>query len=144
MNKELYDSFKKLGETAKAEIKFRLKDSPVGLQLFDYLEKCTNRNFKNRDIVENIYKEELQSTPYQVLENRFFKLRKKFMEEYSGNASPDMGLLAEQERALLLCRQLLNNNEIEAAYQQLAALEKECREKNIFELLPSVIDQMIF
>ncbi|MEW6470508.1 MAG: hypothetical protein AB1458_16470 [Bacteroidota bacterium] len=144
MNKELYDSFKKMGETARAEMRFRLKDSPVGLLLYDYLDKCTNRNFRNRDVVESIYKSELQTTPYAVLENRFFKLRKKFLEEYTSGSGPAADQLADQEKKLLHCRQLLGNNEKESAYQQLGALEKECWDKNIFELLPQVIDQMIF
>lgn len=144
MNKELYDSFKKLGETARAEIKFRLKDSPVGLALFDFLEKCSNRNFRNRDVVQVIYKEELQDTAYSVLENRYFKLRKKFTTEYFNVSENSEEVLAEQEKVLLHCKKLVSRNDKEKAYRELALLESECWQKNIFELLPSVIDQMIF
>src|ERR1051326_2265703 len=77
MNKQLFDSYKKLAETEKAEMRFRLKDSPVGLSFIEFLDKCNNRNFRNSDVVQHIYKDELDKKPYAVLENRFFKLRKK-------------------------------------------------------------------
>ena len=144
MNKELLDSYKKLGETARAEARMRLKDSPVGLRLFEFLDACNKNNFKNREVVEVIYKEELSGTAYGILENRYFKLRKKLLQEYFSSSGNKEEVLAEQEKELLRCKELINKNLREKAYHRLAALEKECREKNIFELLPAVLDQMIF
>ncbi|HEY6161522.1 MAG TPA: hypothetical protein VI112_09875 [Bacteroidia bacterium] len=144
MNKQLYDTYKKLGETVKSEIRFRLKDSPVGLSFMDFLEQCANRNFHNRDVVEHIYKEELESKPYAVLENRYFKLRKKFADEYLVANEDANVFLPDEEQELQRCRQLISNNEKETAYQRLSELEKICWQKNIFELLPAIIDQLIF
>jgi hypothetical protein len=144
MNKQLYDSFKKLNDTAKSEITFKLKDSPVGLLLFEFLDKCENRNLKNRDVVKYIYKNELENTPYNVLENRFFKLRKKFIDEYLEQQTDHNQILADEEVELAKCKQLLSANEKEQAYKKLLQLESVCWERNIFELLPGIIDQMIF
>jgi hypothetical protein len=125
-------------------MRFRLKDSPVGLSFINFFEQCTNRNFKNRDAVQYIYKEELEKKPYAVLENRFFKLRKKINDEFLSAVDDEGGLLPQEELELHRCKQLVRDNEKEAAYQRLVILEKECWNKNIFELLPSILDQLIF
>jgi hypothetical protein len=125
-------------------MRFRLKDSPVGLSFINFFEQCSNRNFRSRDAVEYIYKEELGKKPYAVLENRFFKLRKKINDEFLSKIDDEGGLLPPEELELHRCRQLIRDNEKETAYQRLAVLEKDCWEKNIFELLPGIIDQLIF
>ncbi len=144
MNAQLYDSFKSLNDLSKAEIREKLKDSPVGMKLFDFLEKNKNRNFRNRDVVEQIYTINTDKTSYQILENRYFKLRKKFMEEYFAVKVEKDEFLAEEELELLNIRKLLHRNEKDVALQALISLEQKCWEKNIFELLPSVIDNLIF
>lgn len=144
MNKELYDAFAKLDEVAKAEVKQKLKDSPIGLRLFEFLSGCRNRNFRNREVVETIYHDQLAGTEYNVLENRYFKLRKKFFEEYFTVKVVKDEFLADEELELIRIRKLLHKNEKDAALHALTALEKECWEKNIFELLPTIIDHLIF
>jgi len=144
MNKALYDSIKKLSATEMSELRFKLKDSPVGLSFIDFFEQCTNRNFKNRDVVEHIYKNEIDKKPYSVLENRFFKLRKKITDEFLNADQGEIGLLPEEELELHRCKSLIRDNDKETAYHRLVILEKDCWEKNIFELLPSIIDQLIF
>jgi hypothetical protein len=144
MNKQLFDSYKKLSVTAKSEMRFRLKDSPVGLSFIEFFEKCTNRNFRNSDAVEHIYKEELEKKPYAVLENRFFKLRKKINDEFLSAVEDEGGLLPAEELELHQCKQLVRDNEKETAYQRLIILERDCWAKNIFELLPAILDQLIF
>ena len=144
MNKELHDSFQKLNDMAKADVKHQLKDAPVGLRLFYFLENNQNRNFRNREVVEAIYKDELQSNDYSVLENRYFKLRKKFLEEYFSAPDTSEEIMAEEEAQHLKARKLFQQGDREQAYNTWVALEKICWEKNIFELLPQVIDNLIF
>lgn len=144
MNKELYDSFKKLTDTAKNELRHKLKDSPVATNLFEYLDKAAVRTFKNRDVVSVIYTHEEKEIPYAVLENRYFKLRKKFLDEWLQETAPATNVLAEEEQELLRCKELIMQNQKEQAYHKLCELEKECWDKNIFELLPSIIDNLIF
>ncbi|MCD6066791.1 MAG: hypothetical protein K0S33_1617 [Bacteroidetes bacterium] len=144
MNKELYDGFKKLSDTAKNELKFKLKDSPLARKLYEFLESTDNRNFKNREVVAKLYGSEMNTSEYAVLENRYFKLRKKFTEEWLQPIGVSAMLLAEEEMDLLKCKQLIMENQKEQAYQKLLLLEKTCWEKNIFELLPAIIDNLIF
>jgi hypothetical protein len=144
MNRELYDGFKKLSDTAKNELKFKLKDSPLARKLYEFLETTDNRNFRNREAVTKLYGEELNGSNYAILENRYFKLRKKFTEEWLQSPETRPVLLTEEEEELLKCKQLVMENHKEQAYQKLLQLEKNCWEKNIFELLPAIIDNLVF
>jgi hypothetical protein len=143
MNKELYDIFKGLNETERSELRNKLKDSPVALRFYEYLGDNKQRNFKNREAVNYIYGADAV-TPYPILENRYFKLRKKFFDEYLSPPVQDESILADEEKELMRCRQLIQKNEKDAACKALAALEKTCWTKNIFELLPAIIDNLIF
>jgi hypothetical protein len=144
MNRELYDAFKKLSDTARNELKFKLKDSPLARKLYDFLETNDNRNFRNRDAVAKLYGDELDGSNYAMLENRYFKIRKKFTEEWLQSPETSSLLLTEEEEELLKCKQLVMENHKEQAYQKLLLLEKSCWEKNIFELLPAIIDNLVF
>lgn len=145
MNKEVFDSYFKLNDTQKSELKFRFKDSPVGLRFLSFLEQVKSRNFKNTEAVSFIYDSKVAT--YNVLENRYFKLRKKVLDELNSlsmTKNSESVLLADEEKRLYTAKiQALAENK-EAAYKQLSELEKECWEKNIFELLPTIIDLLIF
>lgn len=145
MNKDLYDEFKKLTDIKKSELHFKFKDSPVGLRLIDFLEHCSNRNYKNSDAVAFVYKEDKEKTAFSILENRYFKLRKKMFDELQDTADVQSNLLLTEEQLILYrCKNISSANNKEGAYKELIELEKQCWSKNIFELLPDIIDQLIF
>ncbi|MGZ4118757.1 MAG: hypothetical protein ACXVPY_14815 [Bacteroidia bacterium] len=145
MNKDLYDKYNKLTEIKKSELHFKFKDSPIGIRLIDFLEHCNNRNYKNTDAVSFIYKEEKEKTAYNVLENRYFKLRKKMYDELQDSSEIQSNqLLTEEQLILYRCKNITSANNKEGAYKELIELEKRCWSKNIFELLPDIIDQLIF
>ncbi|MFL5751925.1 MAG: hypothetical protein ACJ76F_00840 [Bacteroidia bacterium] len=144
MNKTLYDTYKNLDETARNGVRYKFKDSPVVLLFIDFLEKKAERNFKNREAVELLYKRELEKVNYARLENRFFKLRKKLLDELFPQPDDADDFMPEEELELLRCKKMIQQNNKETAYKRLLELEISCRKKNIFELLPSVIDQLIF
>jgi len=147
MNKEVFDVYKKLTDVQKSELNYKFKDSPVGLKFLSFLEKTSNRNFKNREVVEYIYSNE-KNVEYAVLENRYFKLRKKIYDELvaivSSQPFAQGNLLAEEEKKLYHAKSLALAENKESAYKQLIELEKECWQKNIFELLPTIIDLLVF
>lgn len=146
MNKKLYDDYKKLNEVEASELGFKFKDSPVGLKLIDFLQRCTNRNYKNSDAVAFIYDGEKDKSEYSVLENRYFKLRKKIHDELLRSTSDAQSgeLLTDEQLVLYRNKNLTSATNKEGAYKELVELEKVCWEKNIFELLPDIIDQLIF
>ncbi|MBL0329536.1 MAG: hypothetical protein IPP64_09005 [Bacteroidetes bacterium] len=146
MNKKLYDDFKKLNETEASELSFKFKDSPVGLKLIHFLQACTNRNFKNSDAVASVYGSSKDKSEYGVLENRYFKLRKKIHDELLKSTSDNQSgeLLTPEQLILFRNKNITSATNKEGAYKELLELEKECWRKNIFELLPDILDQLIF
>jgi len=143
MNKEVFDGFKKLSDTEKSEFKHLFKDSPVALKLISFIENSKNRNFKNSEAVSFVYANENEK--YNVLENRYFKLRKKFLDTLTSltKKESEASILTQEEYQFFY---LKNNSQLnkESVYNQLIALEKECWAKNIFELLPAILDYLIF
>lgn len=145
MNKYVYDSFKKLSDPERSELIFKFKNSPTVIRFIDFLDGSTHPNFKTSAAIDAVYADEKNDTAYAVLENRFFKLRKKILDELEHTKSADVSLLhPEEELRFLKAKQLIAAENKEAGYKQLLELEKICWEKNIFELLPSIIDQLIF
>lgn len=145
MNKGLFDIYKKMSDTEKSALNYKFKDSPVGLRLIDFLELCRNRNFKNSDAVGFVYDADKKETPANILENRYFKLRKKMLDELEGTSGiMDEQLLTEEQIVLYRCKNITSASNKEAAYKELIELEKKCWKKNIFEILPDIIDQLIF
>jgi len=143
MNPVLVDTYKKLSETQKTELHQKHKDSLVMLRLHDYLGQLTTADFKTSDAVTYVYKGSHED--YRVLENRYFKLRKKLiddMQSLSGSAAPQQ--LPEEEAILNQCKYLLTSGDKKEAYKKLTALEATCWERNIFELLPAILDTIIF
>lgn len=144
MNKDLFDQYKKLQDSERLELNYKFKASPKALLFLDFLQKCTQRNFKTAEVVSLLYPED-KSTAYPVLENRYFKLRKKLLDELQALSKDDsQQLLTDEERVLFQVKNITFQENKEAAYRQLNELEKKCWELNIFELLPTVIDQLIF
>lgn len=146
MNKKLYDDYKKLNEIEASELSFKFKDSALGMKLIDFLNKCTNRNYKNSDAVAFVYNDDKDKNAYSVLENRYFKLRKKIHDELlKATSDTQMGeLLTDEQLILYRNKNLTSATNKEGAYKELVELEKVCWKKNIFELLPDIIDQLIF
>ncbi|HXB12173.1 MAG TPA: hypothetical protein VNZ45_09325, partial [Bacteroidia bacterium] len=144
MNKQLHQSYKSLTETEQAELQQRYKDSPIGLRLIEFLTKSAKPDFKTTDAVAHIYRED-KAEEYRVLENRFFKLRKKVLDEVQALQADKGGAnLPEEEAMLNKCKELISAGDKQMAYKLLTELEKTCWERNIFELLPSILDNMIF
>jgi hypothetical protein len=144
MNKYVYDSYSKLRETEKAEFLGKFKNSPTVIRFIQFLEKNKTPNFKTRSAIEVVYDSEKEKVAYPVLENRFFKLRKKILDELEGTGgSTSTTVHPDEELRFIKAKQLISENK-EAAFRLLQELEKVCWERNIFELLPQIIDQLIF
>ncbi|HVA99332.1 MAG TPA: hypothetical protein VNG53_10595 [Bacteroidia bacterium] len=145
MNKHLHDLYHRLDEIERSKIKHKFKNSPVLLSLVDYIEVCKNPNFKSAAAVEFIYKKEKNAQTYSVLENRYFKLRKKLQNELQEvSIEKTQNVLAAEEQMLNHCKFLIAEGDKKQAHKELTELKNKCWEKNIFELLPSIIDNLIF
>lgn len=145
MNKELYKAYKDLSQVQQTNLKHKFKDSPLVLRFIEFLAENTEPDFKTAKAVAYIYKGVPKEEEYKVLENRYFKLRKKLFDALSqkGNEVTREDL-PEEEALLNHCKHMIAIGNKREAYKLLTNLEKICWERNIFELLPSVLDNMIF
>lgn len=143
MNRDLKEWYLELKSFEKERLKGQFSESPKALQLIEFLEKHSKRAFRTEEVVTFLYKDEKH--PYEKLQNRYFKLRKKLIEGLSTQAvnTDDLPLVAE-EKTLLNCRTLVNRNNFSTARRELVALAEKCWELNIFELLPDVLHNLIY
>jgi hypothetical protein len=145
MNKYVYDTFHKLNDTRKAEFLGKFRNSPTVIKFIGFIDKTRVPDFKTLSAIEAVYGDEKDNVAYNVLENRYFKLRKKILDELESSNNADVSALhTEEELRFLNVKHLITSGNKETAYKQLLELEKICWERNIFELLPQVIDQLIF
>src|ERR1041385_5871622 len=145
MNSLLQNRYNELGKEEIFLLRKRISDSPRALLLFDFLEKRKEKKINTNDAVDFIYKGD--SEKFEVVRNRFFKLRKQVIDliNDSGKSSSANGmLLLPLEEKLYRCRQLISENHFQLAKNELRQLIAECREANIFEILPEAIGQLIY
>lgn len=146
MNQLLQNRYNELGMEEVKQLKHRLRDSPKALRLIELLETRRGRKINTVDAVDYLY--EGESGTFEVLRNRFFKLRKQLismMEQSTSPAGSAAGLsLLPLEEKLYRCRQLISENHFQLARTELRALITECKNLNVFEVLPDAISQLIY
>lgn len=139
-NKEFFLEWHKLDPWLKHELRNTFSQSPITIRLIEILDKAKGREIAAEEILEKIYPNQ---SNFRILENRFYKLRKKIRDAV-WNLNHSEKNLPKEESEWLQCQQLLLKNEKSKALEKLLALEKECLKKNIFELLPKISDSIIF
>lgn len=146
MNQLLQNRFNELGTEEVLQLKHQLRDSPKILRLFSLLESKRDKKINTIDAVSFLYPEEDAS--FEVLRNRFFKLRKQLLSMMeaggTGKSSADSLHLLPHEEKLYRCRTLISENHFQLARKELRDLVADCRKLNIFELLPEAIAQLIY
>jgi len=135
MNEELYFLYRDLSKTQKSYIAELFNNSPKLLRLIDVI-RDKERDFTTLYAVRYIYEEEFKETDFQVLTNRFYKLRKELKDWLLAQLKDSPVCFTEEERELTYLRQLVISNEYAFALPHLEKLEKRCWELNLFELLP--------
>lgn len=145
MNQLLQNRYNELGKEEIHDLKFRVKDSPKILRLINLLESKRDKKLNTVDIVGFLYEGESES--FEVLRNRFFKLRKQLLglleKGKTEQGSSSIELLPLEEK-LYQCRRLIYENHFQLARKELKALLEECRRLNVFELMPETITQLIY
>lgn len=145
MNQLLQNRYNELGKEEVQELKHRMKDSPKILRLISLLESKRDKKLNTVDIVNYLYEGEKGS--FEVLRNRFFKLRKLLLgtldKGKSETGSTSVELLPLEEK-LYQCRRLIYENHFHIARKELKSLLEECRRLNVFELMPETISQLIY
>ncbi|MCA6365320.1 MAG: hypothetical protein IM638_19970 [Bacteroidetes bacterium] len=145
MNQFIRDSYQKLNEHEKARLKREFADSPKMLRLIELIAKRDNKLLNTYEAVNFVYAREKES--FDVLRNRFFKLRKKLAETLeqvikpAGDTASD---LLPYEAEYYRCRQLLLDAQFNMADKRLEVLYKNAFNDQVLELLPDVLHQRIY
>jgi len=141
----LKENFAKLSSLQKGRLVSVYKNSPLILKLIKFIEKQKETNFNTRACIQYVYDTDANKADYKTIENRFFKLRKKLIDGLSKNKTDNKQAHApDEELELRACIDLFNEGQKNLSYKRLEILENTCWEKNIFELLPRIIDRLIF
>lgn len=145
-HKNLLKWYHNLSVAEKQNLKDVFLNSPKASRFLSYLEdKKGNIFIEQSKLIAYVYKEELENTEYKILENRFFKLRKKIIESVQKphTIAPKDETLAEEEKIWLKLRHNIQKNELQELLPELIALYERLKQRNIFELMPSVIEGII-
>ncbi|MBI3509124.1 MAG: hypothetical protein HY064_00555 [Bacteroidetes bacterium] len=144
MNQLLQNRYNELGTEQRSELRHELKDSPMALKLIGILEQKKDKKINMIEVIGLLYGNE---TGFEVRRNRYFKLRRLLldrMEIQGTDEKRSSGKLLPLEKKLFECRQLVSENHFQLAKQQLRELVNECRERNIFEIYPEAVSQLIY
>jgi hypothetical protein len=145
MNQYIRDTWHKLNEQEKARLTREFADSPKMLRLIDLVEKRDHKLLNTYEAVNWVYAREKES--FEVLRNRFFKLRKKLAEtlENVSKKQGDSGVdLLPHEAEYYRCRQLLLEAQYTVADKRLETLYKNALHDQVLEILPDVVYQRIY
>lgn len=143
----LKEKFANLSSLQKEKLVNTYRNAPLMLKLLAFLEKAKDNNFNSHHCIQFVYGLELNNPGYKTAENRFFKLRKKLIDNLSENnevAASQQKHILDEEMELRECIDLFNKGQKDLAYRRVEELERLCWKKNIFELLPRIIDRLIF
>lgn len=145
MNNVLQSGYDLLRTEEKRDLRQRLAGSPRAILLLDFLEERKGKKFNTVDAVNTVYSD-ARDEDFSTLRNRFFKLRKHIiatLEQNSAGAVSGVSLLPLEEE-LYRCRQMIGQNHFGQACKELKALIAECRQLNVFELLPEAYNQLVY
>jgi hypothetical protein len=142
----LTEKFSKLTSLQKEKLASEFRNAPLMVKLIEFLEKQGDKPFTSHLCINKVYGIGLSDADYRVIENRFFKLRKKLLDRLSDLSSAVQATLnaLDEEMELRECIDLLNKGQKDLSYKRLEELEKRCWQKNLFELLPRILDRLIF
>lgn len=143
MNDLLLQKINNLTEDDWNKLQQHIKDSPLLKKLATAFRNHHDGSLKTRTLVQAVYGNN-SAAEFSVLENRFYKLRKKLndlLQFLSSNVV--IRKLAQEEETMELCKIMIENGELAKAVKTLGVLEAQCFANNIFELLPEIIEMLI-
>ncbi len=143
MNRQLLQTYRFLTSTEKQSIRKGLSGQGLVLKLMDFLDTCPNENYFNTEAVAFLYSP--SSEKYKILENRYYKLRKKLMEslQIQHMSQPSESLFHRYEIEFKTLQKSIRDGQVLKNYPRLEALVNQLWKDNLFELLPEALDTLI-
>lgn len=143
MNEELFLLFSEMNPASHTALDHAFTRSPKMLQLINFL-RSIETTFKTPKAINTVYKEELSVVEYPKLINRYYKLRQQLIEWLYHYLKKTENYSSKEEQNLNFIRYLVNKNQFKDALEKALKLEKHCRKLNLFELLPGVLNMIIY
>lgn len=143
MNEELYTLFKELNSESVKTLLYVFKDAPKMQLLIAFLEE-QQEHFGTPKVVRAIYGEELDSTDFNILSNRYHKLRQTLIDWLYQFLKKTSNFTTREEQEVDFLKYLVSKNQFQVALQRATDLEERLWANNIFELLPDLIHLIIF
>lgn len=142
MSLELIQLYKQLNLEIRETLNKSIQKAPKMGLLFQLL---ASQNFNNTNkALSFIYAQELaEGLGRELLLNRFYKLCEKAKELLTDCFKNTSAGLSAAEKELHFASFLVAQKQYSQAVQRLKELEKTCWEQNLFELLPSVYEQLL-
>lgn len=143
--KNLKKWYENLSPLAQQQLWESVSNSPKAKRFLEFLQQAPN-TIELKKLIAYIYPEELVSTDYKTLENRFFKLRKKIFEAVSEPTQSSVGFsvsMAQEEQVWLDLRRKVQLNQFTEAFDELEKLYQIVVERNIFELWVPIIEAIV-
>lgn len=144
MNETLLTKVKSLNEDTYQTLMQKVADAPLLKSYVELLRSAENKKYSTQELVKLIYGK-VKKNEEAVYENRFYKLRKKLIDFVEQQSSVQFQPQFYTEEAMQrdTCRTMISKGQFADAEKQLTALQKTCFERNIFELLPEIIELLI-
>lgn len=145
MNKELWAAYHDLTKLGKDSLVRLYAQSPVMQKLLSLLEQHPQSAMASHAVVEQLYGISLSDTDFPVHRNRFYKLRKKMLEdirEITQGQDTEAPELSPEEMEFYRARKLAARNDYANARQVLEKLLKRCERLCLYELLPGIVDEL--
>lgn len=140
INSLLSSKINLLSPEGLSKVRASFANSPLMLQLLDYVRSSGKESFKTADAVKRLYAVKQDDAAYTTFENRFFKLRKKCYNHFTETPPEIHPVFTAQEIQL----QEIKTLSVEGKHQELLplvrSLEQQLWNENIFELLPEVLE----
>ena len=137
MNHELWRLFRNLNETQRNRLLADFHDSPKTLSLVHFLDAQTG-DFKTPRAVHHIYQDEKQEVDFEILTNRYYKLRQALRDWLVQALEAEEQWLTEEEKDWAFLRAMIGRNEFGFALSRLLELEKKCQDLALYEILAEV------
>lgn len=145
MNKELWSAYHDLSKTGRDSLRRVYVQSPVMQKLMELVEQHPHPALSTHVVVEHLYGVGLLDEDFPGCRNRFYKLRKKMLEDIrqlSQGEATEYPEMSEEEVEYYRGRKLNAQNDYANGRTVLERLLKRCEQLCLYELLPGIVDEL--
>jgi hypothetical protein len=126
-----------------SDLRHHFRNSPTTTLLIEFFLSRKKDVYQVQEAVKFVYGATANNPKYATFENRFYKLRKKIEDYLNAKTTHSNSIFSEDENALFEAKALLADSKYMEALNKLEQLDKNCKQRNLFEIWPEVLDSLI-